>query len=141
MNSKFAHWFIIGSLIFSFIILVIFLFWWIYPYKTIEVSKQPYPVITPVVKQGEMMMYKIDYCKYTTAVATVSKTFVDGIVYAIPENSLNLPVGCDSRITSIVVPKSLPVGTYYLRILGTYKVNPIRTITNEYTTDKFEVTK
>lgn len=141
MKHKIANWFIIASLIVSFAILLLFLFWWIYPYKTIEVSKQPYPVLTPTVQQGEMMMYQIDYCKYTEAIATVSKSFVDGIVYAIPENSLNLPKGCDSRTTSIIVPKSLPPGNYYLRILGSYKINPIRVITVEYVTEHFDVVK
>jgi hypothetical protein len=39
------------------------------------------------------------------------------------------------------VPRNLPTGDYYMRTVVTYKINPIRTITFEFSTDKFKVIK
>ena len=128
----------------SFIILVviwlIYMVWWLFPYKTLEVG-QPYQVISDEVKQGGLLQYEIDYCKYTNKVATVRRQFVDGIIYAIPEVSANLPKGCDTEINSVKIPEELPVGTYTLEIVVEYQVNPIRVITHNLKTTPFKVVK
>lgn len=119
---------------------LVFMFWWLYPYKIVEM-KQPYEVLTPEVKQGEILIYKQDYCKYTSKVPTVQRYFVDGLIYAMAEASPTLKEGCRTNLASILVPRNLPTGKYYMRTIVTYKVNPIRNIIFEFSTDEFRVIK
>ena len=131
---------VIISLGLSFLLVLVFLFWWIYPYNLVN-AKQPFEIITPIVKQGEVLLYKMDYCKKTDLVPTVNRQFVDGLIYTLPVGSSVLVKGCRVITNSIAVHKNLPPGTYYIQSTAQYQVNPIRTILYEYRTDKFEVTK
>lgn len=140
-SEKIKHKVIVISMIFIVIMFCIFIFWWVFPYKTISISNQPYEVITPTVKQGELMSYKIDYCKYGDYKAEVHKQFIDGIIYSIPDGNIGLPAGCGSKVVSIKVPKTLPVGSYKLKVDVSFQVNPIRTISNSYQTEVFSVVK
>lgn len=103
--------------------------------------KQPFNVITPVVNQGGLLIYEIDYCKKTDLMPIVNRQFVDGLVYVLPPSSAAISRGCNKIKNSVIVPRSLPEGVYYLSSTVIYKVNPIRTITYEYRTDKFRVVK
>ena len=116
------------------------MFWWIFPYKTLEV-KQPYEVVEKVVKQGDILTYKINYCKYTNTQSIVKRQFVDGIIYATPEITANLKKGCGIASNTIAIPDNLPPGVYYLTIEVDYKVNPIRVIQHDLKTDSFNVIK
>lgn len=139
--DKIKHRIVIVSMVFSVTMFFIFMFWWIFPYRTISVSQHPYKVLTPEVKQGQMMTYVIDYCKHTNAIAEVHKQFVDGIIYAVPESSIGIEKGCGSKTISIKVPKTLPPGDYKLKVDVSFKVNPIRVISNSYETEIFSVVK
>lgn len=138
MKHKLSHWFIISSLILSFIILLVFLFWWIFPYKTSE-QVQPYKVLSKTIKQGELLQYEIDYCKYTDKIPTVERQFVDGIIYAVPQGNAQIKEGCGKINNSIKIPHQLPPGNYYIQATVTFKMNPIRTISKVYITEKFNV--
>lgn len=119
---------------------LIFMFWWLYPYKPIKM-KQPFELITSEVKQGGLLTYKQDYCKNTKVMPTVQRYFIDGLIYATGEVSPTLKEGCRNNIASIQIPRNLPVGEYYMKTVVSYKVNPIRVITYEFSTDKFKVIK
>ena len=135
-----SHVIIIISLGLSFLLVLVFLFWWIYPYNLVT-AKQPFEILTPVVQQGDVLLYKMDYCKKTDLVPTVNRQFVDGLIYTLPVGSSVLVKGCRVITNSIEVPKNLPPGIYYIQSTAQYQVNPIRTILYDYKTAKFEVTK
>lgn len=122
------------------VIWLVFMFWWIYPYKT-SVQIQPYKVINKTVKQGDLLSYEMDYCKYTDVVPTVQRQFIDGIIYSVPADSAQLKKGCGIITNSIKIPATLPPGVYYIHATVSYQMNPIRNITNEYVTEKFSVVK
>lgn len=71
----------------------------------------------------------------------VQRQFIDGIIYSLPDSSAQLKRGCGKLTNSIRIPSSLPPGNYYLQASVSFKVNPIRTITNTYITEKFDVIK
>lgn len=138
-KEKTSHIIILIALFFSSIIFLIFMFWWVAPYKTLEVT-QPYKIVNgKELKRGDILIYEIEYCKYTNAQSTVRRQFVDGIIYATPEITANLKKGCGITANSITIPSNLPPGVYYLTIEVYYKVNPIRIITHELKTETFEV--
>ena len=133
---------VVISMSFVVIIFLIFMFWWVYPYKTVEVKSQPYIVEQSPVKQGENLIYVVDYCKYTKVVPIVHKQFIDGIIYSVPESNVNLPIGCQKIRVSVRVPENLPPdANYRLKVHTAFQVNPIRIITNEYETEEFSVIK
>ena len=140
--TKISHLLALIALVFSSAVFFLFLFWWIYPYKPLVV-KQPYQIVNEEssLKQGDVLKYQIDYCKYTNIQSIVRRQFVDGIIYATPEITANLKKGCGLAINTITIPENLPPGTYYLTIEVTYKINPIREISYDLKTEKFVVTK
>lgn len=127
-------------MIISSAIFLVFMVWWVFPYKTLEV-KTPYPVLNKEVKQGEVLFYIIDYCKATEAQAVVRRQFVDGIIYATPEVTANLKKGCGIVKNTVTIPHNLPAGEYYLDITINYEVNPIRVISKNAVTENFTVIK
>lgn len=140
MRKKIEHISIVISMTFIVAVFCLFMFWWLYPYKTTE-NRQPYKILNIAVKQGDLLLYEIDYCKYTDITPTVHRQFIDGIIYSTPESTAQLKRGCGKIINSVRVPSSLPVGRYYMKAVVTFKVNPIRIIEKEFITEQFEVIK
>jgi hypothetical protein len=134
------HFLIIVAMFFSSCIYIVFLFWWVYPYKTIELNK-PYRIINEVIKAGDILYYEVDYCKFTEASGRIDRQFIDGLIYTMPGVIATLPCGCHKFIQGITVPENLPPATYHLRVYSSYEVNPIRTITNQFDSETFIITE
>jgi hypothetical protein len=117
-------------------------FWMIYPYPTLVFLNQPFEITpdTLIVKPGQNITYHVDYCKYTTLPAIVSRSFIDGVKYSVPQTIATNPAGCHEIFPSLQAP-NLPPGTYYLKNSYQYQVNPIRIITVEATTSAFTIIK
>jgi hypothetical protein len=116
----------------------------LWPFRTLEPRVQPYHILTPVVHQGELVIYEANYCKYTTAPALVVRNLesTTGTVIGLPTTSTNLPTGCHiAQSATTVVPTTAPPGTYKIRLTITYRVNALRDITVNLTTDYFNVIK
>lgn len=127
------------SLILSSFILLLMFFWSIYPYKPIVINKEPIKVITKEVKKGDILIYELDYCKNNKNKVEISRSFVDGIVFATPTVTTENPLGCTVSNISIQVPETLPNGEYYLKVSYSYQVNPIRKVSVDSTTETFTV--
>lgn len=120
----------------------VFIFWWVYPYKTIEFKEMELPVLNEnkQVHEGGNLLYQVDYIKYTDVGAYVSRQFVDGIIYNLPRvKSSPKKAGEYITIASLEIPHSLSTGKYYLQSEVCYKVNPIREICTTYRTEQFEI--
>ncbi|MCK9370284.1 collagen-like protein [Candidatus Dojkabacteria bacterium] len=123
-------------------VLGVFVFWLVYPYKTVTFNKEPFKVLTPVVKKGENLVYEVDYCKYTKVTPTTSKAFLDEIIFNLPDSTaVYKPIGCDVIKFNLLVPTTLPIDTYVLQTTYKYKVNPIREIIVVAKTEPFSVVK
>lgn len=140
MKEKNKHIIAFVAMLGSSLVFLLFMFWWVFPYKTLEI-KQPYYVVNKTVHQGEVLQYGIEYCKYTDVQSVVRRQFVDGIIYATPEITANLKKGCGKAINTITIPHNLPVGDYYLDITIDYQMNPIRNIIHNAKTEMFSVIK
>lgn len=123
----------------AFILLSLVSYWLIYPYKVAEFSNLPFPIENPMVKRGERVRYKIQYCKYTNINPQLTKYFIDGVVYKTPKTPSIVPKGCGTIISDAYVPKALPSGTYSLKTVAEYHVNPIRTVEIINYTQPFQV--
>ena len=133
-------WLISWANIISGIVIIGFIFFWsYYPYNILEFQDSVYPVETKTVKPGEEVIYRVRYCKYLPTSFSVTRKFVDGIIYTTSEVASNNPVGCHDNLVYIQVPKSLPEGNYSLQMIYRTKVNPIRTVEIIRTTERFTV--
>ena len=127
------------SLGISFIFVLLVLFWVLFPYKPLSINNHPYPVITKEVKKGDALLFKMDYCKYTDKKATVTRRFIDSLLYVMPDITAVNEMGCRRQLVSEEIPQNLPAGEYIMDFYYTYKVNPIREVTVHAHTQKFQV--
>lgn len=121
-------------------LMLTFIYWLVYPYKTAE-FKLPFEVMNEnkIVMRGERLRYKIDYCKYTDQMPDVTKFFIDGVIYETPASPGLARIGCNVDISDVYVPRAIPPGKYSLKIVARYKLNPIRTIEIVNYTEPFTV--
>lgn len=114
-------------------------YWGLYPFKTFETNIQPYKVITKVVQAGELLQYEADYCRLTTVTSTITRRFVNDLIYEMPPTNNQAPRGCYKDIISIKVPSELPPGKYHLSMIYVYSVSPLQKITRMAETEEFIV--
>jgi hypothetical protein len=112
-------------------------FWWFYPYQVISVDNAK--MTAPVVYQGQTTTYTDDYKKLLDIPSEATRAFVDGIVYDAGSYETNLPVGSGHIIRPVTIPDTLPPGRYHLQITLRYKVNPLKTVIYQFSTDEFTV--
>ena len=121
------------------LLLVLFIYWSIYPYKPLTLSN--IKLNKTEVNRGEHLQVSFDYCKTVDLSADMYITFIDGVIYNTPPQVSNLPKGCGSGVISIYVPRALPTGEFMLKGVFKYKVNPIRSVEANGLTEKFIILK
>ena len=119
------------------------LFWSFYPYKTFEANTQPFPIVSHEVRAGDAVVFYSDTCRYVTGNVDVHIALVDGVLISFPDRTFYQEIiECKAyNNASIVIPTTVPVGTYHLEITSTMQVNPIRKISTKFITEKFNVIK
>lgn len=134
--------------LFSWLILIVFyavmglfIYWSIRPYRVLEFQGETFPVTTKSVRQGGYVAYTSNFCKYTDLPATVSRSFVNGIIFNTPSTTTNRQEGCHQMSIRVIVPPELIPGLYHIEIIYEYQVNPIRKVTIKRSTDNFNVTE
>lgn len=127
-------------LLIAFGVTLLIIYWLIYPYRLLVFNDPSFPVQTKTVKQGGVLSYTSDYCKYTNNPASVSRVFQDQIIFSVPSQITNRPNGCNVITVGVPVPFELPPGQYILRNVYQYQPNPLRTITIMENTETFTVT-
>ena len=121
-------------------LMVLFLYWMIAPYKPIIFNNLPFKVMNKTVRQGKLLIYTADFCKYNHLVPVAKKSFVDGVIFSLPtEIVLAKDMGCKVMHFSLIIPETLPEGEYVLKITYRYQVNPIRTVDVLTETERFTV--
>ena len=126
----------------AFIFLCLFAYWSLYPYKPIVFNNIPFPVDHGIYAPGDVLVYKVDYCKYTDLIPIVTRYYVNSVINFVSSNpAIYKPKGCAVTNVQLTIPNSLYPDVYYLRINYIYQVNPIRTINVSATTSAFIITK
>ena len=123
----------------SFIFVLLVLFWLIFPYEPLSINNHPYPVLNKEVKKGDVLLFEVDYCKLTDKKATITRRFIDSLLYVMPDITAVNEMGCRRQLVSEEIPQNLPAGEYVMDFYYTYKVNPIREVTVHARTQKFQV--
>lgn len=124
----------------AFLITLVVFFWLLYPYKPATFNHLPHKVTPRVVEGGKFLTVEVDVCKHMPIAPTITRVFVDGVIYQIPEyTTVNDVVGCGIRKVQIYIPKGLPKGEYFISTTYRFRVNPVRTIEIQTRSDKFKV--
>jgi hypothetical protein len=121
----------------AFVFLLTCIFWLVWPYKPAVINRAI--VLDSQVQAGGFLEYQIDYCKYMDLTAEANRAFINGVIFTVPAVITNNPTGCHVNTHQISVPSELPSGTYSLKTVWTYQVNPIRKVTVTYTTAPFKI--
>lgn len=121
-------------------LVVVAVYWKVYPYQLLTFNESPFKVGSNVVKAGGVLTYTSNYCKYTDLPVTVSRTFQNAIVFSTPTEITNRPTGCHTISIQVNVPSELPPGNYHLVNVYQYPPNPLRIITIQENTEEFTVT-
>jgi len=136
---KIFYYMSVLTLIMGFLMIGLVAYWMLYPYKPVVFNDPEFPIINNIVKQGQMLIYTSNYCKYMNIPAQVTRTFANEILYVTPSTITNRPMGCNIIHISVLVPQELPIGTYQLQQTYVFQVNPIRQITITEKTEEFQV--
>ena len=113
--------------------------WMTFPYKTITFVSPTFKILTPTVKQGQLVKFVNNSCKHINLPATTTRIFQNDLIYYLPETKTDAPVGCHNDIISVKIPDELPPGHYFIKNMYQYQVNPIRTISITHDTEDFLV--
>jgi hypothetical protein len=143
MIERAVIWMLAAIFVGGTIIIGVLAFWWFYPYEPMVQSPTPFRVIYPAnnqVKQGEFIVYTFNYDRKTDVIPLINRQFVDGIVFNSGQDEpAVLEQGKGVAQIQVYIPKTLPPGKYHLRIIGRYRMNPIRVITIVNETEIFDV--
>ena len=95
-----------------------------------------------VVQAGNTVLVQSSYCKNHDTISTIiRREFHDDLVFHLPDATTNAPKGCVTRFsTSLKIPENLPPDTYTLVFTFVYQINPIRSVSYQFETNKFTVT-
>ena len=124
----------------AFVVMFVIGFWLMYPYNPLVIKSNYLPTDKVSYRAGESLSYTLDYCKNVDKTVLVSRAFIDGVVYSLPDITANNTVGCNKVRIWMIVP-NLPDGTYKIKISYTYQLNPLREITITTYTNEFQVIK
>jgi hypothetical protein len=128
----------------TFFVLAVFFFLGIigllvYPYKVLSFNYDKAEVITPIVKAGDEVRFKVDYVKYGNLYGTVARQLVNEYVYYYSPVITSTPPGHIVRTMAVTIPSNAEPGIYFIRSTYVYRVNFLREITYVKETENFEV--
>lgn len=112
-----------------------------YPYRTIDIKEPMFVLNSPVIR-GEDLSFVCNYKKYINRDAEILSHLHNldiGNYVMLPVEYGNIEKGEHIAVRSIRIPKTVVVGNYILIMTVKYKMNPIRTVTKKFKTEKFMI--
>lgn len=130
-----------GSFVAIYIILMILLYMIAWPFKVITFTNLPFPVLNKPVMAGQIVVYRIDACKYREVPTHINRVLVGKVNIALnSQDSQQVGKGCGSTtVANTVIPIATPEGKYKVQITVEYKVNSLRTIIVHSETEVFDI--
>lgn len=127
-------------ILFAIILLGYIIFSIFYPFNVAVIKNDPAPTDKSQYYPGDRLIYTLESCVYIDGPTIITKSFVNDIVYILPEKHVNQYTGCRTEdISSTVIPHNLPPGKYHLLFRAEHEINSFRQVTIEWETQEFEV--
>jgi hypothetical protein len=128
----------------AFFLMCLIFYWWFYPYNPISYKDEVYPILNEnkIATMGGTLIYQVNYCKYTNIIPTITKRYVDGIIYdTLPSKGIVVSNTCGSTTVYNSIPDTLLPGSYHMDLVVDYQMNPIRHIIVHRQTEQFTIVK
>ena len=109
-----------------------------YPYNPLEVVG-PMEILSENVHKGDMVEYKVVFCKNTDKQATITRELVNDFHFTYSAVKTNNEVGCQEALLHLLIPEFAPAGEYKIRTTAAYKMNTIRDMEVVYESETFMV--
>jgi len=122
------------------LILGIFIFWSVYPYKVVEIES-PAEVITKELRSGDHLRYRLEGEIFKDSyMIELRRRMTNGVDHTMSMTHPPTPeVGkIDIIVGSNQIPTVLP-GVYQMKFVAIHRINPIRTVEIKWETESFEV--
>jgi hypothetical protein len=133
--------FLAAGCIVLFAVTTTFWLWW--PYNIIDIET-PIKILTPQVKQGHYAEMEITYSKHANMPGRRQIQLENGMVVILEKEAMvsNLSVGKNITYRAgFRIPHNYPTGYCHATITISHDVNPMRTVTEKFSTQEFEVIK
>lgn len=140
ITRKLVYLFGIVSIYLGFAILTYIFYLLFYPFQTVTI-RQPIPVITKTVKQGDDIIYAPYYCRYFQGSGRVYRTIVGKEFIPTATVDTVTQLGCSTVKIHLATPRNIEPGTYHIQIVAEFQVNPLRIIHVSYYSENFEIIK
>jgi hypothetical protein len=105
-------------------------------FEELQVEKEVY-------SPGEVVRLYNKFCKYRDAEVAVSWALIDTIVRFYPEKVTTGRTGCygyeGRAFEAVTIPPDVFDGTYHLEATVRVKINPVKTITYNFSTEEFQI--
>lgn len=140
-RKKVEFRFMYAVLFVIFVILVLIGYWSLVPVDILEIKKLPVPASKPSdIQSGRLINLRFDYCKYSDVHGVVERTLVsERAVITLPTYKEITPKGCDQVDAPVVLPYTIATQTFYIHYKITYRINPIKTVVEEFDTEEFDI--
>lgn len=124
----------------AFLVSALFAYWTLQPADIVTNIDDPVKVTTPASRSQGYIDIPIEYCKTMELEAQVKRSFVSASTEIFqPEVTENAPKGCMKKMYRILIPPQVINDEYYIKFQATYRINPIKTTTETFKTQKFRV--
>lgn len=153
MRDKIFYYFGSSTLFLTTVILVIVLYCWFYPYKTIVFLNEPFPIVNdglerdkdtgyPILYPGDKLYYQVEYNKYINKKCFVTRQLMNDYIITLDNLVGNVPNGYNKiKSCDVKIPLDCEPGKYYLRTTFSYQVNSLREISVIADTETFIIKK
>ena len=136
--------------IFTFTLIVGFMAYvgWLFfePFKPPTLGTGDIPILNKdkMIRGGEPISTKIDYCIYKKVPSSTTRRFENVDNKTVFFLSTTESAGQDPQCGSVesntgLVPSSIPPGKYRIILVSTFRVNSLKTVTAKYQTEEFWV--
>lgn len=140
-GKKLEFRFVYVILGFIFAILMLIAYWTFAPVDVLEIKKLPVPVTDPQnIRSGRLVILEFDYCKYHNFTGSVERQLVsERLVLDLPSYKDHTPKSCGQISAPIILPYTVATQKFHIHYKVTYRVNPIKTVVEEFDTVEFEI--
>jgi hypothetical protein len=140
--SKKINKLIFAALVFIAVCLAVFFYWLVSNQDVLEVRNAPVPVskVSPSPEVDGQVVFRVDFCKNVEAEGRVRPSFVSNAKEVfIPTYTDKSDKGCQLYDVPVIIPRDLTPGKYHVHYRITYKVNPIKTVVEEFDSQEFTI--
>lgn len=128
-------------LLLAFLTIGLISYWLVFPYDVLDVKKLPVPVTRTPTSADGIIVLKFNYCKNMEIEGNLEISMIStSTAILLPPAEERTHAGCRKDFNApVIIPSQASNGTYFFHYKVTYKVNPLKTIVEEFDTEKFEV--